>query len=134
MSNRSRSRMWLAAVTLALVAIASSPAGVYAGPSPHMRSGLVGIARLQTARLSAVRYPNDQREVEPVAVACVAMLAFDRANGAPYMDRTGNPILREVRLMPNGAAAALRAAQVSMWRDPRWSAPYNWEGFVLQGE
>ena len=33
-----------------------------------------------------------------------------------------------------GPAAALRAAQVSMWRDPRWSAPYNWAGFVLQGE
>jgi CHAT domain-containing protein len=30
-------------------------------------------------------------------------------------------------------AAALRAAQVSMWREPRWSAPYQWAGFVLQG-
>ena len=33
-----------------------------------------------------------------------------------------------------GPAAALRAAQVSLWRDPRWSTPYNWAGFVLQGE
>ncbi|MGH8188329.1 MAG: CHAT domain-containing protein, partial [Steroidobacteraceae bacterium] len=31
-------------------------------------------------------------------------------------------------------AAALRAAQVSMWKDDRWSAPYYWAGFVLQGE
>jgi CHAT domain-containing protein len=31
-------------------------------------------------------------------------------------------------------AAALRAAQVSMWREQRWAAPYYWAGFVLQGE
>jgi CHAT domain-containing protein len=31
-------------------------------------------------------------------------------------------------------AAALRQAQVSMWQDPRWQAPYYWAGFVLQGE
>ncbi len=31
-------------------------------------------------------------------------------------------------------AAALREAQISMWRDPRWKAPYYWAGFTLQGE
>jgi CHAT domain-containing protein len=31
-------------------------------------------------------------------------------------------------------AAALREAQVKMWRDARWRAPYYWAGFVLQGE
>jgi CHAT domain-containing protein len=31
-------------------------------------------------------------------------------------------------------AAALREAQVSMWREPRWAAPFYWAGFVLQGE
>ncbi len=31
-------------------------------------------------------------------------------------------------------AAALRAAQISMWKDARWGAPYYWAGFVLQGE
>jgi CHAT domain-containing protein len=31
-------------------------------------------------------------------------------------------------------AAALRAAQVEMWNHPRWSAPYYWAGFILQGE
>jgi CHAT domain-containing protein len=31
-------------------------------------------------------------------------------------------------------AGALRAAQVSMWRDTRWEAPYYWAGFVMQGE
>jgi CHAT domain-containing protein len=31
-------------------------------------------------------------------------------------------------------AAALRAAQVSMWREKRWAAPYYWAAFILQGE
>jgi CHAT domain-containing protein len=31
-------------------------------------------------------------------------------------------------------AAALRAAQVSMWRSGRWQSPYYWAAFVLQGE
>ncbi|MGH9753316.1 MAG: CHAT domain-containing tetratricopeptide repeat protein, partial [Blastocatellia bacterium] len=31
-------------------------------------------------------------------------------------------------------AAALRAAQVSMWKDKRWEAAYYWAGFALQGE
>lgn len=31
-------------------------------------------------------------------------------------------------------AAALRAAQVTMARDPKWSASKNWAGVVLQGE
>ena len=32
------------------------------------------------------------------------------------------------------ASAALRAAQIAIWRDGRWQAPYYWAGFVLQGE
>ena len=31
-------------------------------------------------------------------------------------------------------AAALRSAQVEMWRDKRWAAPYYWAAFTLQGE
>ena len=31
-------------------------------------------------------------------------------------------------------AAALRAAQVSMWREGRWKFPYYWGAFVVQGE
>jgi CHAT domain-containing protein len=31
-------------------------------------------------------------------------------------------------------AAALRAAQVAMWREKRWQAPYYWAAFTLQGE
>ena len=31
-------------------------------------------------------------------------------------------------------AAALRAAQLQMSRDPRWASPYFWAGFVMQGD
>lgn len=31
-------------------------------------------------------------------------------------------------------AAALRAAQVAMWKQKRWQSPYFWAAFVLQGE
>jgi CHAT domain-containing protein len=31
-------------------------------------------------------------------------------------------------------AAALRAAQIEMWQEKRWQAPYYWAAFTLQGE
>jgi CHAT domain-containing protein len=31
-------------------------------------------------------------------------------------------------------AAALREAQVEMWKRPQWQSPYYWGAFVLQGE
>jgi CHAT domain-containing protein len=31
-------------------------------------------------------------------------------------------------------AAALRAAQLAIRKEPRWSAPYYWAGFIFQGE
>jgi CHAT domain-containing protein len=31
-------------------------------------------------------------------------------------------------------AAALRAAQLEMSREPRWASPYFWAGFTLQGD
>jgi len=34
----------------------------------------------------------------------------------------------------SNTAAALRAAQIAIWREGRWQAPYYWAGFVLQGE
>jgi tetratricopeptide (TPR) repeat protein len=40
------------------------------------------------------------------------------------------------RMLKDGMrpAAALRAAQIEMWRRPQWQSPYYWCGFVLQGE
>jgi CHAT domain-containing protein len=40
------------------------------------------------------------------------------------------------RMLKRGerAAAALRAAQVEMWRRKQWQSPYYWAAFTLQGE
>jgi CHAT domain-containing protein/Tfp pilus assembly protein PilF len=53
----------------------------------------------------------------------------DRAT-AELMRRFYEAMLGE-KLRP---AAALRAAQVSMWKEKRWQAPYYWAAFALQGE
>jgi CHAT domain-containing protein len=50
---------------------------------------------------------------------------------AELMVRFYKRMLGRVRLSP---AAALRAAQVEMWRSKRWPSAYHWAGFVLQGE
>jgi hypothetical protein len=47
--------------------------------------------------------------------------------------------ISSVELPPRGRstprpAAAVRAAQLAMASDPRWSAPYYWAGFVMQGD
>jgi CHAT domain-containing protein len=54
---------------------------------------------------------------------------YDRAT-ADFMGRFYEAMLRQ-KVRP---AAALRQAQVSMWKDKRWQAPYYWAGFALQGE
>jgi CHAT domain-containing protein len=41
---------------------------------------------------------------------------------------------REMLTKKLSPAAALRAAQVSMWQDPRWHSPHDWAGFIIQGE
>ena len=41
---------------------------------------------------------------------------------------------RRVLVEGERPAAALRAAQVEMWKDKRWEAPYFWAAFTLQGE
>jgi CHAT domain-containing protein len=53
----------------------------------------------------------------------------DRATAA-LMDRFYGALL-ERGLTP---AAALRAAQLSMWKDPRWRMPAYWAGFIVQGD
>jgi len=53
----------------------------------------------------------------------------DRAT-ADLMGRLYEAMLRQ-GLRP---AAALRAAQLSAWRDTRWRSPYYWAAFTLQGE
>jgi CHAT domain-containing protein/Tfp pilus assembly protein PilF len=41
---------------------------------------------------------------------------------------------RRVLIEGERPASALRSAQVEMWRDKRWGAPYYWAAFTLQGE
>jgi CHAT domain-containing protein/tetratricopeptide (TPR) repeat protein len=50
---------------------------------------------------------------------------------AEFMSRFYKAMLGREQMTP---AAALRAAQASMAKDPRWSSPYYWAAFVLQGE
>ncbi|MGH7596458.1 MAG: tetratricopeptide repeat protein [bacterium] len=54
----------------------------------------------------------------------------DRAT-AELMRRFYDVMLGGKKLRP---AAALRAAQISLWKEARWQAPYYWAAFVLQGE
>ena len=49
---------------------------------------------------------------------------------AELMERFYRGMLIE-KLSP---AAALRAAQIGMWKGKRWNEPYYWAAFVLQGE
>jgi len=31
-------------------------------------------------------------------------------------------------------AAALRAAQIEMWKKKQWQSPYYWSAFIIQGD
>jgi CHAT domain-containing protein len=50
---------------------------------------------------------------------------------AELMKRFYQKMLGPEKLRP---AAALREAQVSMWKEKRWQSPYYWAAFALQGE
>jgi CHAT domain-containing protein/tetratricopeptide (TPR) repeat protein len=54
----------------------------------------------------------------------------DDESTAELMKRFYRAMLKEKRR----PAEALRQAQLEMARDPRWTAPFYWAGFVLQGE
>jgi CHAT domain-containing protein len=55
----------------------------------------------------------------------------DDAATAELMKRFYAAMLGPSRQRPS---AALRAAQLSMWRDPAWRSPYFWAGFTMIGE
>ncbi len=56
----------------------------------------------------------------------------------PVDDRATAELMRRFYREMLGAgrppAAALRAAQVSMWQEDAWRSPYYWAGFILQGD
>jgi CHAT domain-containing protein len=78
--------------------------------------GLVGLAR-------GFMYAGSPRVVG-------SLWATDDKATAELMVRFHRKMQKEL-LRP---AAALRAAQVEMWRDRRWRPPYFWAGFTLQGD
>lgn len=61
----------------------------------------------------------------------VSLWNIDDAATAELMRRFYQEMLGPKKLSP---AAALRSAQLTISKDPRWHAPYFWAGFVLQGE
>ncbi|HXG65126.1 MAG TPA: CHAT domain-containing protein, partial [Blastocatellia bacterium] len=61
----------------------------------------------------------------------VSLWDISDAGTAEFMARFYRGLLGKDRLSP---AAALRATQVSLWKEKRWRAPYYWAAFVLQGE
>ncbi len=56
----------------------------------------------------------------------------------PVEDRATAELMRrfygEMLGQGRSPAAALRAAQIAMWKDQGWRSAYNWAGFVLQGD
>lgn len=79
--------------------------------------GLIGLAR-------GFMYAGAARVV-------VSLWDINDESTAELMSRLYRRLLGHQRLRP---AAALRAAQLSVWRSGRWQAPYYWAGFALQGE
>jgi CHAT domain-containing protein/tetratricopeptide (TPR) repeat protein len=61
----------------------------------------------------------------------VSLWDVDDRSTATLMERFYKGVLARTRVSP---AAALRRAQLEMWRSTRWHAPYYWGAFVLQGE
>jgi CHAT domain-containing protein/Tfp pilus assembly protein PilF len=78
--------------------------------------GLIGITR-------GFMYAGASRVV-------ASLWKVDDAATAELMGKFYQGILKE-GLQP---AAALRKAQVEMWREKRWSFPYYWAGFLMQGQ
>jgi CHAT domain-containing protein/Tfp pilus assembly protein PilF len=61
----------------------------------------------------------------------VSLWDVDDVATAALMARMYRGILGKERLRP---LAALRAAQIEMWRQGRWRAPYYWAAFTMHGE
>ena len=65
--------------------------------------------------------------LSPIAKTC----HFNCFEEAKVCTKLGILYSRINKLSP---ASALRQAQLSMPKDKRWSNPYYWAGFILQGE
>jgi hypothetical protein len=92
-----RARQWLGVGILWGTAV---PAAAL----PAVQTGLVGIARLQTARVSVVNLAAANPEAPPDP--CVLSLSFQDHAGTTFRDGTGAPLVERASLDP-GASASL---------------------------
>jgi hypothetical protein len=90
--------MAMEGLNLRLVAPPEPDRGLTPPPDPDF--GLLGLARTQTARLSAV-VTRDPDLVSPGP--CSVALSFVDAAGRPYVDAKGEPIAAEASLVPGAA-------------------------------
>ena len=79
--------------------------------------GLVGLAR-------GFMYAGAPRVV-------ASLWTVDDQATAELMKRFYREMLGPRRQRP---AAALRAAQIGLWKSARWQSPYYWAAFTIQGE
>ncbi|HEV7518599.1 MAG TPA: CHAT domain-containing tetratricopeptide repeat protein, partial [Thermoanaerobaculia bacterium] len=101
----------------------------------HLPAELVVLSACETARGRALRGEGlvgfTQRFFAAGAARVVVSLwRVPDSSTAVLMERFYRALFKG-GLAP---AAALREAQASMWREPRFRAPYHWAGFVLLGE
>jgi CHAT domain-containing protein len=61
----------------------------------------------------------------------VSLWDVEDESTAALMTRFYEAVLGKQHLSP---AAALRRAQVEMWKSKHWAAPYYWAPFALHGE
>jgi CHAT domain-containing protein/Tfp pilus assembly protein PilF len=103
--------------TLKLTADLVVLSGCETGLGEHINGeGIVGLTR-------AFMYAGANRVVASLwSVSDMATASF-MADFYDAMERKGMP-----------PAAALRRAQIEMWREKRWHSPYFWAAFQLQGE
>src|SRR6478672_11997145 len=87
MNERSSRRLWPVASMIVGLTAGLAPLA-HAGAEPHLKSGAVGMARLQTARLTAVNYEPTAVESPGVGVeSCAAILAFQDVDNRPVSER-----------------------------------------------
>ena len=105
MIERSSSSRLGLLLSMVMAVTVGGAAAAHAGAEPHLKSGAVGIARLQTAHLTAVNYePTAVESSDHGADACIAILGFQEVNETPIVDGDGRPLARQVRLMPKDVA------------------------------
>jgi len=102
------------------------------GPNPSTTPDLLDV--LAREDVPATFFLIDEHITDETAPIVRRILADGHAVG--LHSRTRADVLRS----PEGlkqkltAAAALRAAQLEVWREDGWESPYYWAAFTLQGE